>query len=84
MKVSYYNPIKYINKISVIRKKSEFFEMYSSQRIQWTHTIKCDFYEEQGDWTNTEIRIKYEKLKLHDLFNRSMEIVFQKIQKWGI
>ena len=38
----------------------------------------------QGDWTNTEIRVKYEKLKLHDLFNRSMEIVFQKIQKWGI
>ena len=38
----------------------------------------------QCDWTNTEIRVKYEKLKLHDLFNRSMEIVFQKIQKWGI
>ena len=37
-----------------------------------------------GDWTNTEIRVKYEKLKLHGLFNRSMEIVFQKIQKWGI
>ena len=38
----------------------------------------------QGDWTNTEIQVKYEKLKLHDLFNKSMEVVFQKNQKWGI
>ena len=38
----------------------------------------------QGDWANTEIQFKYEKIKFHDLFNRSMEIVFQKIQKWDI
>ena len=38
----------------------------------------------QGDWANTEIQFKYEKLEFHDLFNRSMEIVFQKIQKWDI
>ena len=31
----------------------------------------------QGDWANTEIQLKYEKIKFHDLFNRSMEIVFQ-------
>ena len=38
----------------------------------------------QGDWANTEIQVKYEKLEFHDLFNRSMEIVFQKIQKLDI
>ena len=30
-----------------------------------------------------KFRKNYEKLKLHDLFNKSKEIVFQKIQKWG-
>ena len=40
--------------------------------------------DQQGDWANTEIQFKYEKIKFHDLFNRSMEIVFQKIQKWDI
>ena len=39
---------------------------------------------QQGDWADSEIQFKYEKLKFHDLFNRSMEIVFHKIQKWGI
>ena len=38
----------------------------------------------QGDWANIEIQFKYEKIKFHDLFYRSMEIVFQKIQKWDI
>ena len=42
------------------------------------------YYIPQGDWANSEIQFKYEKLKFHDLFNRSMEIVFHKIQKWGI
>ena len=32
----------------------------------------------------TEIWENHEKLKSHDLFNRSMEKVFQKIQKLGI
>ena len=39
--------------------------------------------KDQGDWANSEIQFKYEKLKFHNLFNRSMEIVFHKIQKWG-
>ena len=43
-----------------------------------------NLYAPQGDWANSEIQFKYEKLKFHDLFNRSMEIVFHKIQKWGI
>ena len=44
----------------------------------------CQNEKHQGDWANSEIQFKYEKLKFHDLFNRSMEIVFHKIQKWGI
>ena len=32
---------------------------------------------DQGDWANIEIQFKYEKkIKFHDLFNRSIEIVF--------
>ena len=38
----------------------------------------------QGDWANTEIQFKYEKLEFHDLINKSMEIFFQKIKKWDI
>ena len=49
------------------------------------HLVCCnEYYTYQGDWANSEIQFKYEKLKLHDLFNRSMEIVFHKIKKWGI
>ena len=33
--------------------------------------------------SNTEIQSKYEKLEFHDLFNRSMEIVFLKNSKMG-
>ena len=46
--------------------------------------IKLDTHVLQDDWANIEIRFKYEKIKFHDLFNRSMEIVFQRIQKWDI
>ena len=46
--------------------------------------IKLDTHVLQDDWANIEIRFKYEKIKFHDLFNRSMERVLQKIQKWDI
>ena len=49
-----------------------------------TITAPWKSYIEYGDWTNSEIRENHEKLKSHDLFNRSMEKVFQKIQKLGI
>ena len=38
----------------------------------------------QGDWSNSEIQFRHEKLKFYDLLNGSMELVFQKIQKWDI
>ena len=38
----------------------------------------------QGDWAISEIKFKYEKVGIYDLFNGSMELDFQKIQKQGI
>ena len=38
----------------------------------------------QGDWAIAEVQFKYEKLEFYDLLNGSMELVFQKIQKWDI
>ena len=36
------------------------------------------------DLVISEIQFEYEKLKFYDLLNGSMELVFQKIQKWDI
>ena len=33
----------------------------------------------QGDWANSEIQFKYEKLEFYNLLNGSMELVLQKI-----
>ena len=38
----------------------------------------------QGDWAISEIQFKYEKVNFYNLLNGSMELVFQKIQKWDI
>ena len=38
----------------------------------------------QGDWAISEVQFKYEKLEFYDLLNGSMELDFQKIQKWDI
>ena len=35
------------------------------------------------DWAISEILFKYEKVEFYDLLNGSMELVFQKIQKWA-
>ena len=41
-------------------------------------------YTRQGDWNISEIQFKFDKLKFYNLFNGSMELVFQKIKKWDI
>ena len=46
--------------------------------------IQAIYSKGYGDWTISEILFKYEKLEFYDLLNGSMELVFQKIQKWDI
>ena len=59
--------------------------MWSYVIIYWTtDTYWAMLIVYQGDWAISEIQFEYEKVKCYDLLNGSMELVFQKIQKWDI
>ena len=67
----------------MVSKKEKKKNLWNASNVQTSKKlIHSSIY--QGDQAITEIQFKYEKLKFCDLFNESMELVFQKIKKWDI
>ena len=61
-----------------IGENSIWHKTLSTQILNTQSIENNECNKHQGVWGNTKIQFKYEKIKFHDLFNRSMEIVFQK------
>ena len=60
----------------------EFFVM--TQEFQNLHNFNAELNSRVVGPTQKFSSNTYEKIEFHYLFNRSMEVVFQKIQKWCI
>ena len=70
-----------LNDFMTLVKPSSIEAEQSSESSQDDNIKQRVIGENYGDWANTEILFKYEKIKFPEIFNKSMEIVFQKIQK---